>query len=441
MNSQSQKWLRNKPSVRTSIFFACFGIIVIAIIVFPPKIKSYQAEQYLQKGISCFTSRDYNGALENFNKVLKLIPQSAEINYKLGKTFLMMEDFDKSEEYCRKALSLNPDIYTKAGAYSRLSTIYFIRGNYNKAIEYGNEAIGQIITDPVEKTNIECLIYPIMGSANFYLGNKNEAKEFLNKSLEIIESAKIDVPSDTKVNTYNILGFYYYFFEGDYNEAIRYFNKILEMDDPSSSPFAYYGLGKIYFNSEEYKQAIQYLSAALETTPLSTEDSFIMIEIYDELAKSYLQLGDCEKAIKYFNKVLKEKENINAEYISIFETASAYLGLGECALNIKNNAKALEYFNKGLDSFSGLKPNFFFKKLLFDFFSTTLNYKIADIYYKKGDISKAKTAIDKALTITQSISPDIYSIIERTQWPKNKISIFRKIQLLKENIDIDTAAL
>jgi len=149
-----------------------------------------------------------------------------------------------------------------------------------------------------------------------------------------------------------------------------------------------------------------------------------------------LQLGDCNKTTEYFDRVLKEKDDIkfNAKYISTFETAAARLALGECNLKTGNDDEALKQFNDGLDYFSGSSPEFFYEKLLFNFFSLTLNYKIAAIYNEKGDVEQAKIAINKASVGVQSLSADESSIIERAQWPKDEISIFNNIKDLKKSI-------
>jgi tetratricopeptide (TPR) repeat protein len=96
------------------------------------------AHQYIKSGLSCYQKGDYNEAIKQFQKALKLNPEKAEIHYNLGLTYQAKGLFDKAIEEYRKALELNPE---DAEAHNNLGIIYYNQGSYQKAIEEFNHAL------------------------------------------------------------------------------------------------------------------------------------------------------------------------------------------------------------------------------------------------------------------------------------------------------------
>nr|2AVP_A Chain A, synthetic consensus TPR protein [Methanothrix harundinacea 6Ac] len=58
-----------------------------------------------------------------------------------------------------------------------------------------------------------------------------------------------------------------YYKQGDYDEAIEYYQKALELDPRSAE--AWYNLGNAYYKQGDYDEAIEYYQKALELDPRS----------------------------------------------------------------------------------------------------------------------------------------------------------------------------
>jgi tetratricopeptide (TPR) repeat protein len=103
--------------------------------------------------------------------------------------------------------------------------------------------------------------------------------------------------SPTSYKAYHNLGDIY-FKAGNYDKAFNIFNRLKELD-PSSIVADYYR-GKQLFNISDYPGAIDVLDKAL----VKRES----MEIRDLLGQSYESMGDTEKAMESYMKVLESKE-------------------------------------------------------------------------------------------------------------------------------------
>ncbi len=182
----------------------------------------------------------------------------------------------------------------------------------------------------------------------------------------------------------------YYFEQGDYKEASRYFSISSNHTSDESvifkrgytayqqnqhesalrdfsqisdgfSQYAYsaaYYAGYIAYNNEQYIEAREYLEKA-ERSDLYTSKTRIL------LASIYYQSGNSDKLIAL-------TEDINARDPN---AAPVYLLAGEVQHSSKNYAEAIEYFEKGKKSTKGNQ--------------LSLKYKIGYAYYQIGNMDKA----------------------------------------------------
>jgi len=72
-----------------------------------------------------------------FEKLIKLYPESAEINYNLGVCHYQLKDFDRAEIRFKKAVAINDDL----DSYLYLGAIYKLRGDLDLALEYFRDRI------------------------------------------------------------------------------------------------------------------------------------------------------------------------------------------------------------------------------------------------------------------------------------------------------------
>jgi len=64
----------------------------------------------LDKGIQLLEKKDFKGAIQFFKAKVKENEDDASANYYLGRSYLMIDDYDFAVEYCEKAVDLNPKV-------------------------------------------------------------------------------------------------------------------------------------------------------------------------------------------------------------------------------------------------------------------------------------------------------------------------------------------
>lgn len=118
-----------------------------------------------------------------------------------------------------------------------------------------------------------------------------------------------------------------YMKKGQAAAAENEFREILAVN--SREARAYYGLGVLYDNRKEYKDAITFYKKAIELNPKYTSAHYFLAYIYDET-------GEKEKAIQSYKKVISlEPRNF-----------WAHNNLGAIYEELNQNDTALDYFKK-----------------------------------------------------------------------------------------------
>jgi tetratricopeptide (TPR) repeat protein len=92
--------------------------------------------------------------------------------------------------------------------------------------------------------------------------------------------------------------------QGNTQEAIATFTKLVEI--APTDPEGYYGLGRIYYDTEKYKQALENLDTA-ETLYIQSGSPFVADAQY-QLGKTYFVLKDCTRAAGYLEMVYDQHE-------------------------------------------------------------------------------------------------------------------------------------
>ena len=240
-------------------------------------------------------------------------------------------------------------------------------------------------------------ILNILGVSYRDIGDYNKAIEYHKKTLEI----RINTLGDDHlgvVNSYNNLGVAYNSL-GDYNKAIEYHEKALEIrintlgENHPDVADSYNNLGISYDGLGDYNKAIEYHEKALEiriNTPGENQNHRNIIRSYVFLGKIYYGLGDYGKAIEYYEKALEIEINTLDENHP--DIADSYYNLGAAYNGLGDYNKAISFFEKALEiEINTLDEN---------------HPDIADSYYKLGaacnglgDYNKAIEYHEKALEI------------------------------------------
>jgi len=190
----------------------------------------------------------------------------------------------------------------------RIGISYFTRGEYDKAITEFEKSIelNENHTESYYKGIIEYNNKNIFKAYSLYRKANKFAEQVIPRYKKIIE----DNPED--LNSYLKLGYIYETrsivpFVNEYNEALEYYLKALDLATSSSSPSAgntgiiiYLNtrIGYIYYEKKNYSQAIEYLEKAEEMSPHNAEVAYY-------LGLSYDKIGKKEKARKFLSRVIE----------------------------------------------------------------------------------------------------------------------------------------
>jgi len=199
----------------------------------------------------------------------------------------------------------------------RIGMSYFGKREYDKAIIEFEKSI------ELDENHTESYYY--LGQCYLQKGiieynNKNILKAYslYRKSYEmselvILQYEKIIKENPGDLNSYLKLGYIYEVrsiapFINEYDEALEYYSKALELEMSSSSArntgiYIYLNtrIGCIYFQKKNHHQAIEYLERAEKMFPSYRANA----EIYYYLGLSYYKIGEKEKARAFLLRVIE----------------------------------------------------------------------------------------------------------------------------------------
>jgi len=254
----------------------------ILLFVFPFIVSAQStAKEWYNKGIELKGKQDYNGAWTAFKNAISKKADYNEAYYQAGWCCNELENYEDAADLLKKFI---PKTDTeKKNRCNELGLSYY-------KLQKATEAIIEY------KNTIE--LFPKDGIALRGLGNV------------------------------------YYEIEEDYDTAIEYFEKAIEVDEEESKPI-YYKLGWLYNDKERYDDAIKILLKAIE---YDSEDSGYR----EELGYAYYQKEEYEFALTQLNKAISLDDASKLGYY--------YKGLCFIATNKKGEAMSMYYKLKELDS-------------------------------------------------------------------------------------------
>jgi len=117
--------------MRKWLNFIIFTVFCLLFCV-PVLAQEEQGQMYYDLGVFAYEDKDYEAAAENFIKALSYNPEDAHYNHYLGKTYLDMAAYAKSERYLAKAMGLDPNIEGLMYDYAFLN---YKTANYEKSAD------------------------------------------------------------------------------------------------------------------------------------------------------------------------------------------------------------------------------------------------------------------------------------------------------------------
>lgn len=319
-------------------------------------------------------------------------------------------DFDKSMGYYNTALrqveKMDNNYDELLNCYTNIESLYMEYGNFEKMKEYVNKSIDMVekglCTNPLKI----CDSYSNLGAMYYYYGDYDKAVENYEKVLEM----QLKMLNENDVNlgtTYNNLGFVYTY-TADFDKAMDALQKALKIwtynygENHPDVSLALSNIGNLYlydyYSGFDIDKAMECYQKALDIR------RSVFGEMHSDVAISYGNIGNVYNWKKEYDKALEYRFKALAiyEYLfdeNYFDLAIDYGNIGRIYRNKGDYDKALEYYQKSLDityaNFGDNHP---------DYASDLVN--MSYVYRDKGDYAKSLELCEKALNIRKSLMGD-----------------------------------
>ena len=276
------------------------------------------AEEYLARGIEYYNKGNFDQAMSDFNKAIKLKAAYTRAYMYRGLAYVAKNDLDKAIDDYNKALTLEPKneeaYYIRGIAYSGKKDIDKAIADYNKAIELNPQYVQAYLN--------RGFIYIVKGKPEQVLADVNEVMK-INPKVPIAYFLRGLVYSNSNNLEQGI---------SDYSKAIElnpnyieaYFNRALAYAyrekveqakiDPNS-PRAYINTGFNDINKDDLDKAIADCNRAIELNSKIPDSYMIRARIY-LLGKNY------DKAWEDVHKVEELGATIRPEFLAELKSTS-----------------------------------------------------------------------------------------------------------------------
>jgi tetratricopeptide (TPR) repeat protein len=181
-------------------------------------------------GIALYQTNDYEGALTQFNKVIK---KNEKHNYAYndrGATQLKLNDLDAAQSDFNKSIAINKDFYL---TYINRGKLALLKGEYDNAIKEFNTAL--------EKEQNHLAAINGLGVAQMQKGQYEVAQSHFNKAIEL--NPKIAV---SYINRSSL-----FIKRNDYKNAIKDCDMAIQLDKNANKAYYNRGIAKEMIRDEE----------------------------------------------------------------------------------------------------------------------------------------------------------------------------------------------
>jgi tetratricopeptide (TPR) repeat protein len=334
--------------------------------------------------------QDYKKAITSYEKAIALNPSNHKLSLALARVYQITEIKEEAQNIYLKYLELYPEnmmaLNGMAEIYSTSGLTEQVINTYQKLHAIDNQNIEYLYKLAINQWNFgqqeESIIHfnKALALDSTYLPVVYDFAKILVKmrmhdtALEILEKNLKKYPKESAL--YAEAG-YTYFSKNDYKNAIPYFEKAIDLGFSGYEAYrrlaiSYYSvyeyekskkcfemlikkdtsdhriclyLGHIYNTLGNPDKGLSFLNRSLK---LITPDSMNIVTIYSGMANSHQMLNNFEEQINYINK--------RQQYLPGGYKSTRYLE--EIALiyeyNIKNKAKAVQYYQKYYDFIKAL---------------------------------------------------------------------------------------
>ncbi len=234
-----------------------------------------ERERYnFNKGYALFVGRKYKQAETLFNKVVDSKEYGSQAKYYIGYIAYESDDYEQANEYFEQVS--DEERFNEKLAYFQ-ADMNFKLGNFEKAVELGLQHLPKAKRQEISEVN------KIIGESYFNLEKYAESIPYLKAYRG-------------KRNRWNNTDFYQlgyaYYKQGEYENAIGQFNKIVDGNNPVAQN-AYYHLAECYLKTDKKQEALNAFRNAsqMDFEPKVQEDAWL------NYAKLSYEIGNAYESV------------------------------------------------------------------------------------------------------------------------------------------------
>ncbi|MCM8796167.1 MAG: CHAT domain-containing protein [Candidatus Omnitrophica bacterium] len=288
--------------------------------------------------------------IQNDPLFLASYPLIADTYFRLGDSETALRYYFDYARFCEKKNNKSQ----LSEAYREIGWIYLLKGEYQKALDFINQALNlsQEIKDKLNEARALARL------AIWYLDrdNNDKALELLMKSSEINRSRQ-----HNQRHLYALACDYFdialvFTNKDDFSTAKEFYAKSKELFEKLKLKHelsdCYFNLGEIYMFEKQYAHALDYYQKGLEIDR-KLGNKFNLASDYNMFGELYVAMDNLKEAENYFHQSISLANQINARP----ELAQAYYNLGLLYKRQGYKNKARDYLRQAQEIYSALDPS------------------------------------------------------------------------------------
>ena len=242
------------------------------------------------------------------------------VHYFLGSLYEYGDQNDASLEARLEAFEYIDHLHPEAQwmLLAGMSRNYELQGDFRKAVKFNTEAISLISQDDPEMV----YIFESLGYSHHELGEYDKALEYFSRVLEL------DQGSERQEEIYFNIGLCNRKLL-DFRMALDSYLKLMELRELQSSPeplaWLHIEIAHCYYSLKEHDKSVEMVEKALKK---SIEDKTEKAEIHSYLANNYHGMGRFEEAVEAGEQTLKISDEFHHMEILLPNLALSYHQLG-----------------------------------------------------------------------------------------------------------------
>ncbi|MFP4496571.1 MAG: tetratricopeptide repeat protein [Vulcanimicrobiota bacterium] len=324
-NQLGLKFFRNKEFEKAR---EQFQTTIEIMETYPYSFERAEALRYI--GIVNSIQSEYKAALEHHSEALWIYQYSgyklgqAKIYNSLGQACLSISRLNEAVHFMEKAESvcriMEADAIS-ATLYGKLGKVYMMKEEYDKAERFFTRDVD--MCKKFENYRAMAFATANLGECSIYLGKNKQAIDYLKQSIELFRK-KGDKPNQQRVGLLLVKA---HINDGKLDDASRKLEELSEMINTreiSSEAGVYLMLDAIIErHNKDWEKASQYFTRAIEVLK-TKKDRFQLAEAYYEFGLLSLGLKDKDGALAKFKEAFRIARDLNlqkqrARYFSMIE--------------------------------------------------------------------------------------------------------------------------